>query len=253
MSESIRVGVLGARGRMGSTTCRAVEGAAGLTLVAALDVGDDRAALVESGARVVVDFTHPDAVMGNIEWAIGHGINVVVGTTGFTDDRLDEVRAWLRNAPPVGVVVAPNFGIGAVLMMRFATQAARFYESVEIVELHHPGKADAPSGTARRTAELIGAARSEAGLGAQPDATVESASLDGARGASVAGVPIHGLRIRGLIAHQEVVLGAEGETLTIRHDSLDRTSFMPGVLLAVREVVSRPGLTVGIDPLLNLD
>jgi 4-hydroxy-tetrahydrodipicolinate reductase len=253
MSESIRVGVLGARGRMGSTTCRAVEGAAGLTLVAALDVGDDRAALVDSGARVVVDFTHPDAVMGNIEWAIGHGINVVVGTTGFTDDRLDEVRAWLRDAPAVGVVVAPNFGIGAVLMMRFAAQAARFYESVEIVELHHPGKADAPSGTARRTAELIGAARSEAGLGAQPDATVESASLDGARGASVAGVPIHGLRIRGLIAHQEVVLGAEGETLTIRHDSLDRTSFMPGVLLAVREVVSRPGLTVGIDQLLNID
>jgi 4-hydroxy-tetrahydrodipicolinate reductase len=253
MSESIRVGVLGARGRMGSTTCRAVEGSAGLTLVAALDVGDDRAALVDSGARVVVDFTHPDAVMGNIEWAIGHGINVVVGTTGFTDDRLDEVRAWLRDAPAVGVVVAPNFGIGAVLMMRFAAQAARFYESVEIVELHHPGKADAPSGTARRTAELIGAARSEAGLGAQPDATVESASLDGARGASVAGVPIHGLRIRGLIAHQEVVLGAEGETLTIRHDSLDRTSFMPGVLLAVREVVSRPGLTVGIDQLLNID
>jgi 4-hydroxy-tetrahydrodipicolinate reductase len=253
MTDAIRVGVLGARGRMGSTTSAAVDAAAGLELVAQLDVGDDRQSLVASGAQVVVDFTHPDAVMGNVEWAIAHGLHVVVGTTGFTDERLDTVRGWLRDAPGTGVVVAPNFGIGAVLLMRFAAQAARFFESVEIVELHHPGKADAPSGTARRTAELIGAARSEAGLPAQPDATVASASLDGARGATVAGVPVHGLRIRGLVAHQEVLFGAEGETLTIRHDSLDRSSFMPGVLLAVREVVSRPGLTLGIEPLLNLE
>jgi 4-hydroxy-tetrahydrodipicolinate reductase len=235
---------------MGSETCAAVEAADDLALVAAVDANDDRAPV--EGAQVVVDFTHPDAVMDNLDWAISHGLNVVVGTTGFTEERLGQVRSWLAAAPGVGVIVAPNFGIGAVLMMQFAAKAARFFESAEIVELHHPNKADAPSGTARRTAELIGAARDSAGLGAQPDATVESASLDGARGASVAGVPVHGLRIRGLVAHQEVIFGTEGETLTIRHDSLHRSSFMPGVLLSVRAVVTRPGLTVGIEHLLDL-
>ncbi|MDQ1723538.1 MAG: 4-hydroxy-tetrahydrodipicolinate reductase [Frankiaceae bacterium] len=235
---------------MGSETCAAVEAADDLALVAAVDATDDRAPV--EGAQVVVDFTHPDAVMDNLDWAISHGLNVVVGTTGFTEERLRQVRSWLAAAPGVGVIVAPNFGIGAVLMMQFAAKAARFFESAEIVELHHPNKADAPSGTARRTAELIGAARDSAGLGAQPDATVESASLDGARGASVAGVPVHGLRIRGLVAHQEVIFGTEGETLTIRHDSLHRSSFMPGVLLSVRAVVTRPGLTVGIEHLLDL-
>jgi 4-hydroxy-tetrahydrodipicolinate reductase len=235
---------------MGSETCAAVEAADDLALVAAVDANDDRAPV--EGAQVVVDFTHPDAVMDNLDWAISHGLNVVVGTTGFTEERLRQVRSWLAAAPGVGVIVAPNFGIGAVLMMQFAAKAARFFESAEIVELHHPNKADAPSGTARRTAELIGAARDSAGLGAQPDATVESASLDGARGASVAGVPVHGLRIRGLVAHQEVIFGTEGETLTIRHDSLHRSSFMPGVLLSVRAVMTRPGLTVGIEHLLDL-
>jgi 4-hydroxy-tetrahydrodipicolinate reductase len=246
----ISVAVLGSRGRMGSETCAAVTAAPDLELVAGVDADDDRAPV--AAAQVVVDFTHPDAVMGNLEWAISRGVNVVVGTTGFTDERLAQVQAWLAAAPGVGVVIAPNFGIGAVLMMQFAQQAARFFESVEIVELHHPNKVDAPSGTARRTAALISAARKSAGLGAQPDATVESASLAGGRGASVAGVPVHGLRIRGLVAHQEVIFGAEGETLTIRHDSLHRSSFMPGVLLSIREVVKRPGLTLGIEHLLDL-
>jgi 4-hydroxy-tetrahydrodipicolinate reductase len=246
----ISVAVLGSRGRMGSETCAAVRAAPDLELVAGVDADDDRAPV--EAAQVVVDFTHPDAVMGNLEWAISRGVNVVVGTTGFTDERLAQVQGWLAAAPGVGVVIAPNFGIGAVLMMQFAQQAARFFESVEIVELHHPNKVDAPSGTARRTAELISAARKSAGLGAQPDATVASASLAGGRGASVAGVPVHGLRIRGLVAHQEVIFGAEGETLTIRHDSLHRSSFMPGVLLSIREVVKRPGLTLGIEHLLDL-
>jgi 4-hydroxy-tetrahydrodipicolinate reductase len=246
---AIDVGVLGARGRMGSTVCEAVTGAADMNLVAAVDVGDDRAALRK--AQVVVDFTRPDAVMDNVRWCVDAGLHVVVGTTGFDDDRLDAVRGWLARAPGVGVLVAPNFGIGAVLMMRFAAIAARYFSSVEVVELHHPGKADAPSGTAGRTAELIAAARAAAGLAAAgPDAT--SVELPGARGARVHGVPVHSVRLAGLVAHQEVLLGGSGEILTLRHDSLDRTSFMPGVLLAVRGIVNRPGLTVGLDPLLDL-
>jgi 4-hydroxy-tetrahydrodipicolinate reductase len=241
----MKVGVLGARGRMGLEVCRAVEAAADLELVAAVDADDDRDAL--TAAQVVVDFTSPAAVMGNLRWCVEQGLDCVVGTTGFTDERLDEVRSLLAAAPSVGVVVAPNFGIAAVLMMRFAAQAAPYFDSVEIVELHHPNKIDAPSGTARRTAELIAAARNGA---TSPDAT--TVSLDGARGADVEGVRIHAVRLAGLVAHQEVLLGGDGETLTIRHDSLSRESFMPGVLLAVRSVVSRPGLTVGIDDLLGL-
>jgi 4-hydroxy-tetrahydrodipicolinate reductase len=240
---TINVGVLGSRGRMGATVCDAVNAADGLTLVGAVDVGDDRAPL--NDAQVVVDFTHPDAVMDNLRWCIESGLHAVVGTTGFTDERYDQVRGWLADAPTVGVVIAPNFGIGAVLMMQFAAKAAPYFDSVEIVELHHPNKADAPSGTARATAQRIAAARGDAH---NPDATTDA--LDGARGASVAGVPIHAVRLAGLVAHQEVLLGTAGETLTIRHDSLDRASFMPGVLLAVREVGGRPGLTVGIDELL---
>jgi 4-hydroxy-tetrahydrodipicolinate reductase len=244
-----RVGVLGARGRMGTAVCDAVSGAPDLELVAALDAGDDRSPLLD--AEIVVDFTRPDAVMDNLRWCIGAGRHVVVGTTGFDDARLATVRGWLASAPKVGVLVAPNFGIGAVLMMRFAAQAARFFPSCEIVELHHPGKLDAPSGTARRTAELVAAARVAAGLApGGPDATSEA--LDGARGARVAGVPVHSVRLSGLVAHQEVLLGGVGETLTLRHDSLDRTSFMPGVLLGIRQTADRPGLTVGLEPLLEL-
>jgi 4-hydroxy-tetrahydrodipicolinate reductase len=247
---AIKVGVLGAKGRMGTQVCGAVEAAEDCELVAALDLGDELGRLTESGAQVVVDFTRPDAVMDNLGWCIGHGIHAVVGTTGFDDERLDSLRAQLAAAPEVGVLVAPNFSIGAVLMMRFAAQAARFYESVEIVELHHPDKVDAPSGTARRTAELIAAARAEAGRPPVPDATTEE--LPGARGAEVGGIRVHGLRLRGLIAHQEVLFGDLGETLTIRHDSLDRESFMAGVLLGVRRVTGTPGLTVGLEHFLDL-
>jgi 4-hydroxy-tetrahydrodipicolinate reductase len=200
--------------------------------------------------QVAVDFTHPDAVMGNLEHCIAHGIHAVVGTTGFDDERLETVRRWLSAAPEVGVLVAPNFSVGALLMMRFAVLAAPHYESVEIVELHHPDKADAPSGTARRTAQLVAAARREAGLPPVPDAT--TSSLDGARGADVDGVRVHGVRARGLVAHQEVLLGGPGETLTIRHDSLDRASFVPGVLAGVRAVADHPGLTVGLEHYLGI-
>jgi 4-hydroxy-tetrahydrodipicolinate reductase len=248
--EPLRVGVLGARGRMGQQVCQAVDAAADLELVAMVDAGDWLFSVADAGAQVLVDFTHPDVVMDNVRFAIDQGIHAVVGTTGFTAERLDTVRVWLADSPELGVVVAPNFGIGAVLSMKFAQLAARFYDSVEVVELHHPGKVDAPSGTATRTAQLIAQARADAGSPAIPDATTQS--LPGARGADVDGVHVHALRIAGMVAHQEIVFGADGETLTIRHDSLSRTSFMPGVLLAVRHVASRPGLTVGIESLLGL-
>jgi 4-hydroxy-tetrahydrodipicolinate reductase len=247
-----RVGVLGARGKVGREVCAAVEAADDLELVARVDTGEDDDALedlTDRGAEVVVDFTHPAVVMDSLEHCVRHGIHAVVGTTGFDDERLDRVRGWLAGGD-TGVLVAPNFSIGAVLMMRFAAEAAPWYESVEIVELHHPDKADAPSGTARRTASLVAAARRDAGLGPVPDAT--STSLDGARGADVDGIRVHGLRVRGLVAHQEVVLGGEGETLTIRHDTMSRSSFVPGVLLGVRRVPTAPGLTVGLEAFLEL-
>ena len=249
-TDPIRVAVVGAAGKMGSATCAAVTGERSTTLVASLDLGDDVAtALAESAAQVVIDFTHPEAVMATIEAAVSRGVHCVVGTTGFTDSRLDTVRGWLTDQPGVGVMVAANFSVGAVLMMRFAEQAAGFFESVEIVELHHPGKADAPSGTAGRTARRVAAARAQAGRQAGPDATVDA--LPGARGADVDGIPVHSVRLAGLVAHQEVLLGGSGELLTIRHDSLDRSSFMPGVLLGVRWVRENPGLTVGIEPALD--
>jgi 4-hydroxy-tetrahydrodipicolinate reductase len=241
----INVAVLGARGRMGSEVIKAVEATDGLALVAALDLGDSLEQLKGSAAHVVVDFTTPDSVMGNLEFLINNGINVVVGTTGFDDAKLATVKGWLNQNPSVGVLIAPNFAIGAVLMMEFAEKAARYFESAEIIELHHPAKVDAPSGTAARTAELMGAARKDAGLGAMPDAT--TTSLPGARGASVSGIPVHSVRARGLVAHQEVLFGGLGETLTIRHDSIDRAGFMPGVILGVRKIVNTPGLTYGLD------
>ncbi|MFD6260339.1 4-hydroxy-tetrahydrodipicolinate reductase [Micromonospora chalcea] len=244
-----RVGVLGARGRMGMEVCKAVDSAADLDLVAAVDQGDDLATVAQAGAEVVVDFTTPDAVMDNLRWCVENGAHAVVGTTGFTEQRLDQVREWLAGRPGVGVVIAPNFGIGAVLMMQFAARAARHFESVEIIEQHHPRKLDAPSGTATHTARLIAAARADAGLGPVPDATRDEVA--GARGADIDGVRVHAVRATGLVAHQEVLFGTTGETLTIRHDSYDRVSFMPGVLLAVREVGRRPGLTVGLDALLD--
>lgn len=249
--DRIRVGVLGARGKVGQEVCRAVEQASDTELVARIDVGDDLEELLTAGAEVVVDFTQPDAVMDNLRWCVQHGLHAVVGTTGFDDTRLATLEEWLADAPGVGVLVAPNFSIGAILMMRFAVAAAPFFDSAEVIELHHPTKADAPSGTARRTAELIAAARRSAGCDPMPDAT--STGLEGARGADVDGVRVHAVRVRGLVAHQEVLLGGLGETLTLRHDSLDRASFTPGVLAAVRAIGDRPGLTVGLEHVLALD
>ncbi len=241
----IKVGVLGARGRMGAEVVAAVEAAADCQLVAALDLGDSLEQLVSSGAQVVVDFTTPDSVMANLEFLITHKIHAVVGTTGFDDARMTRLKSLSSAHPEVGILIAPNFAIGAVLMMEFATKAAKYFESAEIIELHHPNKVDAPSGTAARTADLISKARKSAGLAAMPDAT--TTSLDGARGALVGDVPVHSVRLRGLIAHQEVLFGGLGETLSIRHDSLDRAGFMPGVLLGIRSVISRPGVTFGLE------
>jgi len=254
MSESItvpviKVSVIGAAGRMGSTVCRTVEAAPDTELVGRYDMGDDLGDL--GGADVVVEFSVPAAAAANVEHCIDRGRHVVVGTTGWTQSALSGVRSQLTDRPGVGVLIAPNFAIGAILMMSFAQQAARFYESVEIVELHHPDKVDAPSGTAARTASLIARARQDAGLGDVPDAT--SSDPGGARGARVDGIPVHALRLRGLVAHQEVLLGAAGELLTIRHDSFDRVSFMPGVMAGVRQVGDHPGLTVGLESFLGLD
>ncbi len=241
----IRVGVLGAKGRMGSEVVRAVSEATDMEVIAALDLGDDLSRLVEAKVDVVVDFTVPDSVMHNIKFLVDNGIDAVVGTTGFNEERIDEIRKWLGAKPKSGVLIAPNFGLGAVLMMRFASEAAAHFPSVEIVEIHHPGKVDAPSGTAKKTAELISTSRKNSGLGQMPDAT--KSALVGARGAHVDGIPIHSIRAEGAVAHQEVIFGAKGETLTIRHDSLDRSSFMPGVLLAIRKAKSHPGVTIGLD------
>ena len=228
--------------------CAAVRDADDMTLSAEIDADDAMTDLVDSGTEVVIDFTHPDVVMDNLTFLLDNGIHAVVGTTGFTDRRLEQVRSWMAAAPGAGVLIAPNFAIGAVLSMHFAQKAAPYFESVVVLELHHPQKADAPSGTAIRTAKIIAEARK--GMAPNPDAT--STGLPGARGADVDGVPVHSVRLTGLVAHQEVLFGTLGETLTIRHDSLDRTSFVPGVLLAVRRIAENPGLTIGIEPLLDL-
>jgi len=246
----IRVGVLGARGRMGAEVCQAVEAADDMEVVAMVDTGDWMFDLADAGAEVVVDFTHPDVVMDNIRFCIDQDIHCVVGTSGFSADKLTTITDWLEPKPSLGVLVAPNFALGAVLCMRFAEAAARYYETVEIIELHHNRKADAPSGTAAHTARLIAAARARASLGEVPDAT--TAEVPGARGGLIDDIRVHSVRLSGLVAHQEVLFGGDGETLTIRHDSLDRGSFMPGVLLAVRGIADRPGLTLGLEKLLDL-
>ncbi|MGV9269278.1 4-hydroxy-tetrahydrodipicolinate reductase [Kitasatospora sp. NPDC003701] len=247
---TLRVAVLGAKGRIGSEAVKAVEAAPDMELVAALGRGSDLAELTAAGAQVAVELTHPDSVMGNLDHCLRHGIHVVTGTTGWTEERLDTVRGLLAEAPGLGLLIAPNFSLGAVLGMKFAQTAARYFESVEVVELHHDRKADAPSGTATRTAQLIAAARAEAGRPPQQDPTTHS--LPGARGADVDGVPVHAVRLRGLLAHQQVMFGDTGETLTIRHDSLHHSSFMPGILLGVRKVVDNHGLTVGLENFLDL-
>jgi 4-hydroxy-tetrahydrodipicolinate reductase len=245
MSSKIRVGVLGARGRMGAEVVKAVTNSSDLELVAQLDLGDSLEQLMTNKAQVVVDFTTPDSVMKNLDFLISNEIHAVVGTTGFDQGRIDSINSQLAKHPKVGVLIAPNFAIGAVLMMEFAEKAARYFESAEIVEMHHPAKVDAPSGTAARTAELMTQARKDSDLGPMPDATKQS--LDGARGSKVGDIPIHSIRAQGLVAHQEVLFGGVGETLIIRHDSLDRAGFMPGVLLGVRSVINHSGLTHGLD------
>ncbi|BFV57045.1 4-hydroxy-tetrahydrodipicolinate reductase [Kitasatospora sp. CMC57] len=245
---SLSVAVIGATGRIGSEAVKAVTAAADLELTAALNRNSPLEEL--KGTRVAVELTHPDAVMANLEYCVRNGIHVVTGTTGWTEERLATLRGWLAEAPGVGVLIAPNFSIGAVLSMKFAQQAAKYFETVEVVELHHNNKADAPSGTATRTAQLIAAARDAAGLPRQSDPTTHG--LPGARGADVDGVPVHSVRLRGLLAHQEVLLGDSGETLTIRHDSLHHSCFMPGILLGVRKVVETPGLTIGLEHFMDL-
>lgn len=245
-----KVAVLGAYGRLGSAVCEAVEAADGLELVVKIGRGDDLARVTEAGAEVAVDVTTLEAVMGNVRFCLEHGVHTVIGTSGFGPERIAQLQEWLAAAPQTGAVVVPNFSIGATLMMRLAAIAAPHFASVEVVETHHAGKADAPSGTARRTAEMIAEARREAGVGASPDAT--TTSLEGARGADVEGVRVHGLRIAGAVAHQEVVLGGTGEILTIRHDSLSRESFGPGAVAAIRAIPQRPGLTVGLEQILGL-
>jgi 4-hydroxy-tetrahydrodipicolinate reductase len=253
----IRVGVLGADGKMGRLVCAAVASDPDLELAAAVDpssagrpapgeleVAGDRDALEASGAGVVVDFTRPDAVMENVRYVVEHGMNAVVGTTGIGPEELDRIRGWLRDTE-LGVVVAPNFSVGAVVGQRLAEQAARFFPAAEVIELHHDQKVDAPSGTAAATARRISGARKESWTGPSGGQAF--------RGGDVEGVRVHSVRLPGLVAHQEVIFGAQGQTLTIRHDAPDRSCYLPGVLLAIREVVGRPGLTVGLEPLLGLD
>jgi 4-hydroxy-tetrahydrodipicolinate reductase len=250
MTDQLAVAVLGANGRMGSEAVKAVEAAADMKLVAALGRGDSLDALIDAGARYVVDLTVPDSTEANVKFAVEHGMHAVVGTTGWDAARLSSLEAALAASPGTGVLIAPNFALGSVLASAFAAKASKYFESVEIIELHHPNKVDAPSGTAVRTAQLIAAERQEAGVPASPDAT--ESSLEGARGCDVDGVRVHSVRLRGLVAHQEVLLGGPGEQLTFRHDSFDRASFMPGVLLGLRNVAAHPGLTVGLDGYLDL-
>jgi 4-hydroxy-tetrahydrodipicolinate reductase len=261
---TIRVGVFGAAGRMGATVCRAVVDDPACELVAAMDplhagldvrqvagvdvpglhIDANAESFVDAGVEVVVDFTQLDAACENLEWAAEHGIHAVVGTTGFSDDDYDRFRSTFTSS---NCVIAPNFSIGAVLMMRFAEIAAPWFETGEIIELHHDAKVDAPSGTAMMTARRMAAASGDWA----PDPTTKVV-LDHARGGTVDGITVHSVRMRGMFAHQEVLLGTAGQTLSIRHDTFDRTCYMPGVLLAVREVGNRPGLTIGLDDLLGL-
>ena len=253
----IRVGVFGAFGKMGHIVFLAVSKDPDMELVAAVnpshagkrlptavEVVADPNALVGAGVEVAVDFTRPDAVMDNVRFCIEHGIHAVVGTTGVGPDRLEEIEGLLRDRPEVGVIVAPNFSVGAVVGQRLAEEAARFFPAAEVIELHHDQKLDAPSGTAAATARRIAAARKDAWSG--------PTGGEAFRGGDVEGVRVHSVRLPGLVAHQEVIFGAQGQTLTIRHDAPDRWSYVPGILLAIREVRNRPGLTVGLEPLLDL-
>ena len=251
MSEKIwKVAVLGAAGRMGSEAVKAVNTAADMDLVAALGRGDDLQQLVDAGAEVVIDLTVPSSSEENVRFAVEHGMHAVVGTTGWDEEKQARLRQLLEEHPGVGVLIAPNFAIGSILATEFAAKAAKYFDSVEIIEIHHPNKVDAPSGTAVHTARKVAAARAAAGVGESPDAT--EVDTDHSRGAKVGGISVHAVRLRGMVAHQEILLGDPGQLLTIRHDSFDRASFMPGVLLGVREVAAHPGLSVGLDAFMEL-
>ena len=241
----MKVAVLGAKGRMGAEAVSAISASSDLTLSASLDLGDSLEELIKSNTEIVVDFTNPDSVMKNLEFAVSNGIHVVVGTTGFDDKKLAQLKDLLNKNPKVGALIAPNFGLGAVLMMQFSQTAAKYFESVEIIELHHANKVDAPSGTAIRTAEMITDSRKLTKKSPMPDST--KSALPGSRGSKVGDVPIHSVRSHGYVAHQEVIFGDMGETLTIRHDSINRAGFMPGLLIGIRNVKKYPGLTIGLE------
>ena len=243
----MKVAVIGANGRMGSEVCRAVEADADLELAARIVHDDDLKVMTKAQADVAVEFTTPASVKDNVRFCLENGVHVVVGATGLNEDDLAEIKTWAEGSA-ANAFVAPNFAIGAVLMMRFAAAAAPHFDSAEVVERHHEKKVDAPSGTALRTAHLMNETR-ERDWVTPPE---ESETVAGSRGGDVGGVHIHSLRLPGSVAHQEVVLGTAGETLTIRHDSLDRTSFMPGVILAVKKVPTLGPLTVGLEHLLDL-
>ncbi len=248
MGKLIRVGVIGANGKMGASVVAAVQSDSQCELVAAIDINDSLEELTKSRCEVVVDFTNPNVVMDNLAFCIKHGIDAVVGTSGFTPEKIETLKLWAGQRAHSRVLIAPNFSMGAVLMIAFSGIAAPYFESVEIIESHHPEKVDAPSGTARFTAEKIAEGRRE--LAPNPDATVREDM--GARGTNVNGVPIHSVRLRGLVAHQEVVFGAVGETLTIKHDSMNRDSFMQGVLIAIKEINQIDGVVVGLENVLPL-
>ena len=250
MTQTIKVAVLGAAGRMGQTVCAAIESAPDLELVAAIDAGDSFDIIAQSGAQVAVDFTVPSVTEDNVLQLIDLGIHAVVGTSGWTDDSRARVTDHLsKDGRGLSVLIAPNFGLSAVLAMTFAAKAAKYFESAEVIELHHPNKVDAPSGTATHTAQTMAAARRQAGVAPSPDATQQGFE---ARGADIDGIRVHAVRLRGLVAHEEILLGNEGEQLTIRQDSFDRVSFMPGVLLAIRQAHTHQGLMVGLENLLDL-
>ncbi|GAB3949601.1 4-hydroxy-tetrahydrodipicolinate reductase [Kribbella albertanoniae] len=245
-----RIAVVGARGRMGVASVRAIEASSDLTVAAEIDIDDDVQDIVDHNAEVVLVFSPPDVAHEQVQWCIKQGLHVVVGTSGFDEQSVEQIRAALVDHAEVGVFVVPNFSVSAVLMAKFAAQAAPYFESVEIIEMHHPGKVDAPSGTAQHTAELIGRARAAAGTAQSPDATY----LDphGVRGGRIEGVSVHAVRVRGFMSSQEVLFGVDGEILRLRYDSVTRESLMPGVLTALRAVPKLTGVTVGLDAVMSL-
>lgn len=247
---SIRVAVIGAKGRMGSHAVDAIDDAKGLELVAALGSSDSLETLIDQNIDVAVELTVPKSTEDNVTFLVENGIDTVVGTTGWDNDRLARLEATLKDHPETAVLIAPNFSIGAVLAMRFAELAAPYFDSAEVVEIHHTRKLDAPSGTANHTAQRIAAARNAAGLPAVPDST--ESDPQGARGAVIDGIHVHAIRQQGMNAHEEILFGSDGEALTIRTDSHSTSAFMPGIVTAVRSIADYTGLIHGLENMLDL-